>query len=589
MAAQEIGFYGGMALLISSITGPGLTTSSNSSTFTIGTSKLIILKFLSYFKRQDGLLLRLHSSSLAPCPVLPPFSSSKLCPPYAATKSSKRASSSAPSRIYIWGIGFERSLVLSMHAKEDLFNELADCRLVAYTAFPQNLRAQLRPGLVSEINQSGSPFDSYIIFSFGYLVAASMVLPLSMMSLVQNIRFQLASVATLFFVMPLEAIKAVLSALSSATFPSLPTVPSFIDELSRHVSIHKSIAFPILICMVLYLVIGLTGAASFQIGRSSDILATLSAADDNKALITIVNILFPIAVLVTSVPVFAIVIRYNLVRGNFCSNSGDIFVLHRDNSSASARSHSRSMHSIRRSFAGEVPHLITTVAEEETNMSTYEASTSPIVVVTSPAISRRGSLEYDNSGSKNSYEEIDISDLGQEASGSGLDPSSIPLRVVYSPAVSRNPSIGHTSNSPKPSVLSNVESASESVEQLLPPTSISPTSPSIEASFLSNNQVVRRRSLTASNIEAGLPTINAPSSPLRSASSPRSPTEGTSIQEQGYGDDRSPPVFMAFPERKWLQKIVVAKIALAIVTCCVLGNLVYTIVETARGNSPLGG
>ncbi len=71
--------------------------------------------------------------------------------------------------------------------------------------------------------------------------------------------------------------------------------------------------------MSLYLLIGLLGAASFQINESSDILATLSAASQNKVLIIIVNILFPISVLVTSVPVFAIVIRYNLVRGGVCS------------------------------------------------------------------------------------------------------------------------------------------------------------------------------------------------------------------------------------------------------------------------------
>ena len=63
------------------------------------------------------------------------------------------------------------------------------------------------------------------------------------------------------------------------------------------------------------------GAASFRIEGSTDILATLSTSNQNKVLIIIVNILFPIAVLVTSIPVFAIVIRYNLVRGDFCSNS----------------------------------------------------------------------------------------------------------------------------------------------------------------------------------------------------------------------------------------------------------------------------
>jgi hypothetical protein len=183
-----------------------------------------------------------------------------------------------------------------------------------------------------------------------------MVIPLSVMSLVQNIKFQLASVATLLFVMgcwififahkgfhqniPVfgkdqsSLIGFVLNnfafvSLPSTLKPGLPltisakitTVPSFINELSRSVSIHKTIAYPILICVVLYLIIGITGAASFKVEQSSDILATLSAADRSKVLITLVNILFPIAVLVTSVPVFAIVIRYNLVRGNVCSNS----------------------------------------------------------------------------------------------------------------------------------------------------------------------------------------------------------------------------------------------------------------------------
>jgi hypothetical protein len=100
----------------------------------------------------------------------------------------------------------------------------------------------------------------------------------------------------------------------------ITTVPSFINELSRHVSIHKSIAYPLVICVILYLTVGMMGAASFEINESSDLLATLSAFSQNKILVTIVNILFPIAVLVTSVPVFAIVIRYNLVRGRFCSN-----------------------------------------------------------------------------------------------------------------------------------------------------------------------------------------------------------------------------------------------------------------------------
>lgn len=183
-----------------------------------------------------------------------------------------------------------------------------------------------------------------------------MVIPLSMMSLVQNIKFQLGSAATLIFIMLAWIIifaehgfdqevptignnqgSLVGFVLNNFAFVSslscyapmlvlililqITTIPSFVNELSRKVSIHRVILYAITICVAMYVIVGITGAASFQISPTSDILATLAAAKHNKALIVLVNLLFPMAVLVTSVPVFAIVMRYNLVRGNMCSES----------------------------------------------------------------------------------------------------------------------------------------------------------------------------------------------------------------------------------------------------------------------------
>jgi hypothetical protein len=258
---------------------------------------------------------------------------------------------------------------------------------------------------------------------------------------------------------------------------------------------------------------------------------------------------------------------------------GDVFVLHRDNSSASAHSRRRSLLSAPGSPAYEgVPRLITTLAEEESSVPTYEASSSPLVVVHSPAVSRRGSFTRDESPSKITDEETDLADLAAEGSGSALDPSSIPLRVVYSPAASRSQSIGHTSHSQKPSIVSNRERYLEDSDrdQTLPYDEFSPTSPLFDASFPSENQVYRRRGSTASNTEARIPSFNVPSPSLRPPSNNRTPAERTSFGEDGDEEDLSPHVFMAFPERKGLRKIVVAKIALGIVTCCVLGNLIYT-------------
>jgi hypothetical protein len=62
----------------------------------------------------------------------------------------------------------------------------------------------------------------------------------------------------------------------------ITTIPSFVNELSRHVSIHKVIMHPLLLCVAVYLIIGLMGAASFQLSDSSDIVATLFASHQSK-------------------------------------------------------------------------------------------------------------------------------------------------------------------------------------------------------------------------------------------------------------------------------------------------------------------
>lgn len=107
-----------------------------------------------------------------------------------------------------------------------------------------------------------------------------------------------------------------------SNFAFVTTVPSFVNELNRNVSIHRVIWFPIIFCTLLYILLGSLGAASYYIETTSNILATINSSDEGRALTilsVIINILFPLSVLVTSIPIFAIVIRYNLIRGNICS------------------------------------------------------------------------------------------------------------------------------------------------------------------------------------------------------------------------------------------------------------------------------
>jgi hypothetical protein len=245
------------------------------------------------------------------------------------------------------------------------------------------------------------------------------------------------------------------------------------------------------------------------------------------------------------------------------TKGGDIFVLHRGNSHASARSNRTSSTSARRSFAPDgVPWLTTTLVDEENSIPVYEASSSPIVVVTSPADPPRVSITYPDSASRKSDEELDITDLDQASPPSGLDPSSIPLRVVYSPAVSRSPSVSHGSHR-----ASHSDLPSESTESILLPSHLSVASLSLEAPRLSDGQILRRRSSMTSGDNS------------RNSHQPQErphTREDPSQHEQQAEDVSTHEVFKVIRERKWLRETIVAKVSLAIVTCCVLGNLIYT-------------
>jgi hypothetical protein len=99
-------------------------------------------------------------------------------------------------------------------------------------------------------------------------------------------------------------------------------VPSFVNELSRKVSIHRTIWFPVIFCTIIYIVLGILGAASYKISNTSNILATMSDSGQGTAigiLSIVMNVLFPLSVLISSIPIFSIVIRYNLIRGRICS------------------------------------------------------------------------------------------------------------------------------------------------------------------------------------------------------------------------------------------------------------------------------
>lgn len=141
---------------------------------------------------------------------------------------------------------------------------------------------------------------------------------------------------------------------------------------------------------------------------------------------------------------------------------------------------------------------------------------------------------------------------------------SVPLRVIYSPSVSREPSIGH---SHRPSFVSN--RTDEVARDGRPPELDRDFS---ETSAIQPNSTIRsRQNSIATNISR-----TSQASHRHYSINPMSPsnlrTEPLEIDEE----IASTPIFIAFPRSKWFNSIVIAKVALAIVTSAVLGNLIYT-------------
>ncbi|TVY92647.1 hypothetical protein LAWI1_G002418 [Lachnellula willkommii] len=657
---NNIGLWGGMALLISSITGPGLTTipllfqQAGWVTPTIafvvfsvvsGLASFFLIETMSTIRGNESFQAKVEFSTVAHL--------------YLGRKAH---------------IGMQVMLFLALQSVNIssiiISNQTMDSLLIRL--FHKTCAVSFTKGWIctTEVNSSGSPFDTYILFSFGYLISAAMVLPLSVMSLVQNIKFQIASVGTLFFVIivwiyifaqhgleqtvpPVGNDQSTLIGFVLGNFAFITTIPSFINELSRTVSIHQTIIYPIIVCVILYIVIGLTGASSFAIDNSSTLLATLSASNESRVLTTITDILFPVAVLVTSVPVFSIVIRYNLVRGNLCSNryailwasvlpwiiiiplqtkgylvlimnwaslifgsatnfiiplvlfisskiysastadatGGDVFILHREDSSASTHSPRRSL---RAASSRAVPELVTYPPVENTELP---ASTAPIVTLNEPSDSRRSSTSTYEPSYLKKPEVLETGEVELEDLGAGS--SSTPLRVVYSPTVSRRPTVG-SSRSPRPSFseLAVAENDHEREREKAP----SPTTAvSLEVDVGQANQTMRRRASTSATANTGSQHLSTPAwllpSPRNSNHHSRGNSRNSASLEANFAEPpptrRSssnsvsleanyaelPPTlthFVALPNRRWLKSIVIAKICLVIVSCCVVGNIVYS-------------
>ncbi len=97
-------------------------------------------------------------------------------------------------------------------------------------------------------------------------------------------------------------------------FAFIVTIPSWYNEKAEGASVIKSLLYSIIFVAILFCVIGILGAMSFlETDLSNDNQSLFTVIDDFGGRIGKISVyLYPIIQNITSIPVFCIIIRYNL-------------------------------------------------------------------------------------------------------------------------------------------------------------------------------------------------------------------------------------------------------------------------------------
>ncbi|KAI8328070.1 hypothetical protein BD560DRAFT_417469 [Blakeslea trispora] len=333
---KGIGSFGSTALLVSSLTGPGLSTIPalyQSAGWVIPVLVFIIIAFLS------------GCSALFVCEALSNIRGNE--------RFQAKVELTTIAQVYLgrkYHYFFQIMLFLALQAVNIasiiISTQTFDNMII--TIFKGTCGAALYPGgwvcVGGESGISGNsplPSTSFFLFTFGFILSAIMIIPLGFFSLVENIVFQMMSFTVLTIVLIVWIVGFGQSGLNTDLLPAtasnasmvlgiaifnysfITTIPSWVNSLRPDVNIHRCLWVSIVISTIFYILLGVFGAMAYEMEASSDILAILSAHGSIAS--KVMAYLFPVCALVTSIPVFSIVIRSNLLRGEICNHKWAIF------------------------------------------------------------------------------------------------------------------------------------------------------------------------------------------------------------------------------------------------------------------------
>jgi len=222
---------------------------------------------------------------------------------------------------------------------------IIECAQVADEAiikiFGRSCGLQLYPHFgmecVSAEIPSDSPFDAsaYYLFTIGFLIMMVAVIPMGLLNLDDNIYLQIIAdiflaVVTIDFIatfimhgidfsqVPVykSGGQAAILGFVMANYAFVTTVPSWCSEKKRDVSVNKSLWLATTSATVVFFLLGFVGALSFKFPSNGDVLSVINASSYANLFTKILVYLFPLMVLATTIPVFSIVVRYNLIQSH---------------------------------------------------------------------------------------------------------------------------------------------------------------------------------------------------------------------------------------------------------------------------------
>eukprot|EP01062_Namystynia_karyoxenos_P081977 TRINITY_DN9132_c0_g1_i1.p1 TRINITY_DN9132_c0_g1~~TRINITY_DN9132_c0_g1_i1.p1 ORF type:complete len:732 (+),score=288.55 TRINITY_DN9132_c0_g1_i1:106-2196(+) len=208
--------------------------------------------------------------------------------------------------------------------------------------------------VTSSSSDSDSPFGSAYVVSIGYLIVMFISIPLGFWNLDDNIWVQNVAFVGLCFIVVAWVVQAAICGLEfrkgngdeySGTVPVfggdqssvfgtvlfnyafVTAVPSWCNEREPGVSINRAVWSSAGLGTLMFFSVGLFGALAWNFatpeGKSDppDLLAVLTSSDTRPHVGTMTQALaylFPVVALVTSIPIFSIIVRYNLMENNIC-------------------------------------------------------------------------------------------------------------------------------------------------------------------------------------------------------------------------------------------------------------------------------